>query len=52
MTFRIVARQRWWLKLYLAGVSITSVITGLEPDPMRVSYWIRRGIKINVVPGE
>lgn len=48
MTCRVVVRHRWWLKWYLAGVSITSTLTGLETDPARVRYWVGRGSKINI----
>ncbi|MGF6595125.1 hypothetical protein [Pseudomonas sp. 2835] len=45
---RVVARHRWWLKCYLAGVFAMAQLTGRDPCPERFSYWIKRGIKIEV----
>jgi hypothetical protein len=50
VTAHIVCRQRWWLKYYLAGVLALAQLTGREPCPERVSYWVGRGIKIEVHP--
>ncbi|MDU5684991.1 MAG: hypothetical protein E6017_05240 [Kluyvera cryocrescens] len=52
MNFRVVVHNRWWLKWYLTGLLITSTLTGLEPDPARVRYWVDRGTKIEVIPDE
>lgn len=49
MKARIVVRQRWWLKWYLVGISAALTITGLEPDPERITYWVGRGTKIEVI---
>ena len=43
-----VVKIRWWLRLYLAGVVITSRITGLDPDWQKAGQWIRRGTVIRV----
>lgn len=40
---------RWWLPLYILGVRLMSEMTGLEPDPAKVAYWVRKGIKAKVV---
>ncbi|MES3709091.1 hypothetical protein QC590_12715 [Pseudomonas putida] len=48
ITARIVCRQTWWLKYYLAGVLIVSHVTGREPDMGRVFRWIERGIEVEV----
>ncbi len=50
ITARIICRERWWLKYYLAGVIAMADLTGREPCPERVGYWIRRGIRIEVHP--
>lgn len=50
VTARIVCRHRWWLKYYLAGVFAMTRLTGREPCPERVSYWVGRGIKIEANP--
>jgi len=41
-----VVKIRWWLRLYLVGVVITSRITGIDPGWQKVSQWIRRGTVI------
>jgi len=38
--------MRWWLRVYLECVVLTSLLTGLEPDWDKVGYWIGRGMKI------
>lgn len=50
VTARIVCRHRWWLKYYLAGVLVMVRLTGQEPCPERFSYWVGRGIEIEVHP--
>lgn len=52
VTARIVCRHRWWLKYYLAGVLVMVRLTGREPCPERFSYWVGRGIKIEVILNE
>ncbi|SUD78197.1 Uncharacterised protein [Pseudomonas putida] len=44
----IVCRHRWWLKYYLAGVLGIALVTGREPDPDRIAYWVDRGLKAEV----
>lgn len=41
ITLRI--RVRWWVRPYLAGVALTSCLTGLEPDWKKVAARVRRG---------
>ncbi|MNJ73776.1 hypothetical protein D3C77_706150 [compost metagenome] len=50
VTVRIACRHKWWLKYYLAGVLVMARLTGREPCPERFSYWVGRGIKIEVHP--
>lgn len=42
---------KFWVQPYLAGVELASTITGLDPDPEKVMYWLSRGIKIDLVSG-
>ncbi|CRN07993.1 hypothetical protein PYEL_38470 [Pseudomonas sp. URMO17WK12:I11] len=44
----LIASPRWWLGYYLAAVRVMALLTGLQPCPERVGYWIKRGIKIKV----
>jgi len=41
-------KVRWWLKLYLSGVLLTARLTHCQPNWERVSYWVGKGIKIEV----
>lgn len=50
VTAHVICRERWWLKYYLTGVLALARLTGCEPCPERVSYWVGRGIKIEVHP--
>lgn len=43
---RLQVRTRWWLRHYLAGVVLVSVLTGRTPDPAKVEWWIRRGLRV------
>ncbi|WP_286792187.1 hypothetical protein [Marinobacter sp. Hex_13] len=40
---------RWWVPLYIRGVIFISMITGREPDPVKVEYWVKKGMKTEVV---
>lgn len=44
----IVCRHRWWLKYYPAGVLAMASLTGRELNHDRVSYWVVRGLKVEV----
>lgn len=44
ITLRV--RVRWWVRPYLAGVAMTSRLTGLEPDWAKVAATVRRGTYI------
>lgn len=41
----------WWLRWYLSGVLIMSQLTGLQPDPMRVGWWLAKAVSVRVRPG-
>ena len=45
-TITVTVRVRWWLRLYLYGVTWCCWITGCEPNLDRVGYWIMRGVRI------
>ncbi len=46
---RIRLHVVWWLRWYLSGVSLAGYLTGLEPNPPRVSRWIHRAIRVEVI---
>lgn len=41
-------RFAWWLRWYLAGVVLTCRMTGCQPNIERVSYWVRRAIRMRI----
>lgn len=43
-----VIRLRWWLRIYLGGVTLASRMTGLEPDWERVERWVKRGVVVRI----
>lgn len=47
--FRLRFTVRWWVPLYIEGVCFISMVTGKEPDPAKVDYWLKKGIKTEVV---
>lgn len=49
VTFVMQVKVRWWLRLYLYGVALTSYLTGMEPDYAKVQKWINRGVKSRLV---
>jgi hypothetical protein len=50
-TITLTIKVRWWLRWYLAGVLLTSRVTGLVPDLAKVDYWIGRGVRFTVKNG-
>jgi hypothetical protein len=46
ITLRV--RVRWWVRPYLAGVALTSRLTGLEPDWKKVAAHVRRGTYVTL----
>jgi hypothetical protein len=45
---KVSIKLAWWLRAYLHGVQLVSHLTGLNPDPDKVAYWVERGTKIKV----
>ncbi len=48
----ISIRVSWWLRWYLAGVSLMCRMTGGQPDYDRVCGWVRRAIKLRMDYGD
>lgn len=38
----------WWWKPYICGVILASWLTGMQPDPERVGYWMKRAARIHI----
>jgi len=40
-----------WFRWYLFGVLLVARLTGLQPDPQRVGWWLSRAVSIRFLPG-
>lgn len=49
-TITLDVRIAWWLRHYLFGVATMCALTGMEPNPDRLHYWIDKGVTVKVVP--
>lgn len=49
-TYTISVRTAWWLRWYMAGLTLTCWTMGTEPDIEKVSRVIRRALTIVLVP--
>ena len=45
----IRVKVKWWLKLYLSGLSMVCWLTDNEPDSDKVQFWLNKGIKLEKV---
>lgn len=41
----------WWFRWYLSGVLLVARLTGLQPDPQRVGWWLTRAVSIRFQSG-
>lgn len=42
----IHAKPRWWLRYYLRTLAFMCWLTGSEPRPDRLAYWLTKGTKV------
>jgi len=40
---------RWWLRPYLWSLMWFCVLFNTEPDDAKISYWIGKGIKTDII---
>jgi len=45
----IRVKVKWWLKLYLSGLSMVCWLTDNYPNPEKVQFWLNKGIKLEKV---
>ena len=45
---KVSIKLAWWLRAYLHGVQLISSLTGLNPDPDKIAYWVECGVKLKV----
>jgi hypothetical protein len=38
----------WWWKPYCYGLMATAWLTGLDPDPEKVGYWLKKAATIHI----
>lgn len=46
ITITIKIKIAWWVRWYIAGVSLRALLTGLEPDFEKVARTVRRGLRV------
>jgi hypothetical protein len=44
MTIKV--RIAWWVRWYISGVALCSLLTGLEPDMEKVKATAMKGVRI------
>jgi len=49
-TVAVAIRARWWLRWFLYAVCLASLVTGQVPDEDKLAKWIRRGLRVEVIP--
>ena len=47
-TLTLKVRVSWWIRYYLAGVSLCALLTGATPDFEKVHRVVMRGIHIEI----
>jgi hypothetical protein len=48
ITMNVSARLRWWVRPYVAILVAVSRVTGLEPDWIKVTEVLRRGVVVRI----
>lgn len=47
---RVVITFAWWFPLYMRGIVWCHMLTGLEPDWVKVDRMVRRAVRLKVMP--
>lgn len=42
----VTIRLAWWVRWYISGVALCSLLTGLEPDMEKIKAKVMKGIKV------
>lgn len=45
MTIKV--RIAWWVRWYISGVALCSLVTGLEPDMEKVKARVIKGVRLS-----
>ena len=40
-------RIAWWVRWYISGVALRSLLTGLEPDMEKVKATVMKGVRLS-----
>jgi len=51
ITVRIEVNMAWWLRPYLAAITLICWMSGMEPDLQKVGRTMRRALRTRVVAG-
>ncbi len=43
----IKVRFAWWVRWYISGVALCSMLTGLEPDMEKVKAKVIKGVRLS-----
>lgn len=45
--YTITIRIAWWVRWYISGVALCSLLTGLEPDMEKVKATAMNGVRLS-----
>ena len=45
-SINVTIRVAWWVRWYISGVALCSLLTGLEPDMEKVKAKVKKGVRI------
>ncbi len=48
ITAKISVKVSWWLRCYVYGLRIFSLVTGIHLGPEKIKYWIDRGVSVKI----
>lgn len=45
-SIKVTVRVAWWVRWYISGVALCSMLTGLEPDMDKVKAKLKKCVRI------
>lgn len=46
-SIKVTIRIAWWVRWYISGVALRSLLTGLEPDMEKVKATAMKGVRLS-----
>ncbi|MBC7201922.1 MAG: hypothetical protein H5U29_00165 [Pusillimonas sp.] len=43
---KVQIKLAWWIRWYLMGVVLMARLTGQQPDPERIGYWVAKAARV------